>query len=95
MRKALLSSLLLVMLLLSACGSKTTATPVTPTTAPTAATGVATPAGAKPGECQVAANPIFRPQPASAATYAPISAADHIEGPDTALITLIEYSDFT
>lgn len=94
MRKALLSSLLLVMLLLTACGSKTTATPVTPTTEPTSATA-ATPAGAKPGECQVAANPIFKPQPASAAVYAPISSSDHIEGSDTALITLIEYSDFT
>jgi hypothetical protein len=94
MRKALLSSLLLVMLLLSACGSKTTATPVTPTTAPTAATA-ATPAGAKPGECQLAPSPIFVAQPASAAVYAPISTSDHIEGSDTAVMTLIEYSDFT
>jgi len=87
MRKILVASLLLVTILLSACGNKT-ATPTTPS-----ATVEPTPVGAKPGECQLTAA-IFQPQPA-AATYAPISVSDHILGPDTALMTVIEYSDFT
>lgn len=88
MRKILVASLLLVTILLSACSSKT-ATPTTPT--PTVTTVVT---GAQPGQCQVAPA-ILKAQPASAATYAPISAADHVRGPDTAQMTIIEYSDFT
>jgi len=89
MRKILVASLLLMTILLSACSGKSTVT-TTPTPSGTA---VPTPVGAKPGECQIAPS-IFQPQPA-AATYAPISASDHVLGPDTALMTIIEYSDFT
>jgi ABC-type transport system substrate-binding protein len=88
MRKILVASLLLVTILLSACGSKT-ATPTAST--PTVTTAVT---GALPGQCEVAPS-VFQLQPASAATYAPIGASDHIEGPDTAVMTVIEYSDFT
>ena len=88
MRKILIASLLLVTILLSACGTKT-ATPIAPT--PTVTTAIT---GAQPGQCQFPAA-YLQPQPASAATYAPISASDHIEGPDSAVMTVIEYSDFT
>jgi hypothetical protein len=89
MRKILVASLLLITILLSACGSKATATPITPT--PTVEAALA---GAQPGQCQVSPA-LFQPQSASVATYAPISNTDHIEGSDTAVMTLIEYSDFT
>ena len=88
MRKILVASLLLVTILLSACGSKT-ATPIAPT--PTVTTAVT---GAQPGQCDVAPA-VLTAQPASAATYAPISASDHVKGPDSAVMTVIEYSDFT
>jgi hypothetical protein len=88
MRKMMVAYLLLMTILLSACGSKTTATSIAPT--PTVTTAVT---GAQPGQCRLTPS-MFQPQP-GAATYAPISANDHILGPDTALMTVIEYSDFT
>ena len=88
MRKILVASLLLATILLSACGSKTTATPTTstPTVEPTLA-------GAAPGQCQLSPT-LFEPR-STEATYAAIGTTDHILGPDTALMTILEYSDFT
>jgi hypothetical protein len=89
MRKIWLSSLLLVVLVLTACKGNTTVTPTaTPTTAPTEIPG------AKPGECQVASSLFPAPRPASAAVYAPITASDYSKGPADATMTIIEYSDY-
>jgi cyclophilin family peptidyl-prolyl cis-trans isomerase/protein-disulfide isomerase len=66
------------------------------TAATTAATAEPTPTAAvAPGQCKVTTTLFPDPKSASAATYAPISASDFIEGPDTAPMTLIEYADFT
>jgi hypothetical protein len=89
MRKIWLSSLLLVVLVLTACKGNATATPTaTPTSAPTEIPG------AKPGECQVASSLFPAPRPASAAVYAPITASDYSKGPADATMTIIEYSDY-
>lgn len=91
MRKIGLISLLLVVLILTACQGKTTTPTPTPSVAPTEAPIV----GAKPGECLVASSLFPSPRPSSAAVYAPITADDHTKGPADATMTIIEYSDFT
>ena len=91
MRKVILPSLLLIAVLLSACGAKSTTAISTPTPAVTVQP---TPVGAKPGECELSPS-FFQARSAAEATYAPISSTDHVLGPDTALMTVIEYSDFT
>jgi curli biogenesis system outer membrane secretion channel CsgG len=89
MKNFLLASLLGIMVALSACTKSTAATTPTPTVQ-----AQATVSGAKPGECQVVTSSVFQPQP-NAATYAPISNTDHTLGSDIAVMTIIEFSDFT
>jgi cyclophilin family peptidyl-prolyl cis-trans isomerase/protein-disulfide isomerase len=103
MRK-LWAPIILLSMLLSSCNVMSAARPTvtvvassTPAaTAITTATAepTSTPATA-PGECKVSSQTIFNQKSADAATYAPISSSDFIEGPDTAVMTLIEYADFT
>jgi len=90
MRKILVASLLLITILLSSCSNKTTATATPTTSTPTVEPTLA---GAAPGQCQLSPT-LFEPRPTEA-TYAAIGATDHILGPDTALMTILEYSDFT
>lgn len=101
MRKILFSAALLSLLVLTACAKTASTTPTVaaeptitaaPTSAATAATEVV---GAKPGECQVTSS-IFPPEKSDEwRKFAPISASDYVQGPENAVMTIIEYSDFT
>jgi curved DNA-binding protein CbpA len=77
-------------------GNPTAQVAAEPTNALTpASTAVKEIVGAKPGECQVAPS-IFPPEKgAEWQTYAPISASDYVKGPENAVMTIFEYSDFT
>jgi len=103
MRK-LWAPIILLSMLLSSCSVMSAARPtVTVVTSPTPAatansTAAAQPtptAATAPGQCKVTSTLFPAPKSADAATYAPISTSDFIEGPATATMTLIEYADFT
>ncbi len=81
MRKTALFLLMVLAMVLTACKG-TTSTPA------------ATPSPTPNPDCQLTA-PILQPKDASAVTYAPITADDHVLGPENATLTVIEYSDFT
>ncbi len=89
-RNLWISTLILVAVLLSACGAQTVATP---TAAPTQA---ATPTGdgsaAEVPVCQTYR--LLTEKPEAAKTMPPITAQDWKIGPDNAYLALIEYSDF-
>jgi len=99
MRKIAFPIALLTLLVLTACAKNDaipsfapTATAGVPTAAPTTGTEIA---GAKPGECQVTGS-IFPPEKgAEWLTFAPVSTGDFVRGPENAVMTIIEYSDFT
>lgn len=72
--------------LLTACVGRnpTTSTPVPPTNT--------VPPTSRPG-CTVI-SPMPTPGPTQRSLFPPVSDADWVRGPDTASITIIEYSDF-
>jgi uncharacterized lipoprotein YajG len=91
MRKIALVFLLVPIFILSACKTTTSSSGSSQATL-TPTTGVPTMAP----DCQVVTGSIFPgPKDASAATYAPISADDHVIGSENATMTVIEYSDYT
>lgn len=98
MRKLMLSVAMLTLLVLAACGKATPTVEPTPTAAaeptalPTAGEQIV---GAKPGECQVTQSLFPEPRGVEFQTYAPISASDYVKGPADAVMTIIEYADFT
>ena len=98
MRKQLVIFVLLLSVVLSAC-AKTTATP---TSQPTAAAPAATSALEVPSSSDLAAPDSGctvvakqpTPGPTQLSLYPPVTKEDHVKGPDTAKVTIIEYSDF-
>lgn len=106
MRKLWPIVLLIGVLALSACGQApaTTAAP-TATTAPAktpvsgGATSVPTlvplPTSSGPAECHTSAVvPFGTPNPTQAAAIPPVTENDWVLGPETASVTIIEYSDY-
>ena len=99
MRKIAFPIALLTLLVLTACANNDalpnfapTSTEGVPTAAPTAGTEIV---GAKPGDCQVTGS-IFPPEKgAEWQKFAPINSSDYVQGPENAVMTIIEYSDFT
>lgn len=93
MRKVWIFVALLALLALSACGKivpAATATPE-PTVAPTAAAGEVSTTPTEP--CSVV-NTFPTPRTFEEVNLAPITAEDHAFGPEDAMLTLVEYSDF-
>jgi hypothetical protein len=99
MRKIAFPIALLTLLVLTACANNDalpnfapTSTEGVPTAAPTAGTEIV---GAKPGDCQVTGS-IFPPEKGTEwQKFAPINSSDYVQGPENAVMTIIEYSDFT
>ena len=96
MRKQILSLLLLVSVVLSACAKSTpTSLPTFP--APAATTVLEVPQTsaleAPDSGCTVIARQPT-PGPTQASLFPPVTKDDHVKGPETAKVTIIEYSDF-
>jgi len=98
--KRALPLLLLVAVLLAACGGQSTATKWAPTStkaaAPTATASAVTPTALPaptvtplPNGCQTVS---LLPEPDPA--FPPVSKTDWVKGPETARITILEFSDF-
>lgn len=104
MRKTLFSLTFVLALLLSACGQASpTATP-SGSTSQGSSGATATPGvqptvdfqASGPAVCKVDASPFTFPAPVSGPVpFAPITDKDWIRGPETATLTIVEYSDFT
>ncbi len=87
MRKQWIFFALLAVIILSSCGKSAAPTPTAaPTTAPTQVAGPA-------ADCTVVSSFPDPTDPASV-KLAPISASDWSRGPENAILTLIDYSDF-
>ncbi len=107
MRKLWPIVLLIGVLALSACGQATATSTAAPTatTAPvntpesSGATSVPTlaplPTSSGPAECRTSAVvPFGTPDPTQAAAIPPITENDWVLGPETASVTIMEYSDY-
>lgn len=93
-RNLWVSTIILMAMLLSACGAAGKSTP-TATAVATEAVNTPSDAGAgtsTPTECRV--DHIFTEQPEAAEALPPVTDADWKLGPDNAFMTIIEYSDF-
>ena len=96
MRKHILIIVLLASVVLSACAKST------PTSMPTFAAPAPTTVLEVPQSSQLEApdsgcTVIARqptPGPTQASLFPPVTEDDHVKGPDTAKVTIIEYSDF-
>jgi hypothetical protein len=92
--------------LLAACGgaapAETTQVAPSPSAPPQAPTEVPIPAQAEPAATSAAVSPtgctVVSPQPTPGPTeqsiFPPVGAEDWVLGPDTAPVTILEYSDF-
>ncbi len=103
MRKPWPLFVFMVLLALSACAPQAVVTPTAtqaPTTvsaAPTAAAGDPTQVqfqASGPATCTSRSGKAIEPNPTIAALFPPITEQDHILGPASAKMTIIEYSDF-
>ncbi len=86
MSKRLKLPLLALILLLTACGEKPyiTSTPIPPTI---------TVASVSRAGCTVV-SPVPTPGPTQPSLFPPVSEQDWARGPSSALVTIVEYSDF-
>ena len=96
MRKNFVIFVLLVSVVLSACAKSTpTSVPTFGAPPPTAVLEVpqSSQLEAPDSGCTVVARQPT-PGPTQASLFPPVTEADHVKGPDTAKVTIIEYSDF-
>ena len=96
MKKQFVIFVLLVSVVLSACAkSMPTSLPTFPTPAPTTVLEVpqSSQLEAPDSGCTVVARQPT-PGPTQTSLFPPVTEADHVKGPDTAGVTIIEYSDF-
>lgn len=96
MRKIFLSILVLASVMLSACAKATpTLEPIASLVQPSTQPEVPSSPGLNepPASCTVVTK---RPtqSPTEESLFPPVSEDDHVRGPETAKLTLIEYSDF-
>ena len=98
MRKNILTLLVLASVALSACAQSTAAPTSVPTlAAPAATTALEVPASSALNQPQSGCTVVAKrptPGPTQASLFPPVTEDDHVRGPDTAKVTIIEYSDF-
>ncbi len=99
MRKIVLLFLMLIAVVLSGCLPQTQASPTSTTTtvahpAPTTVVTVPAQASILPDSGCTVITQKPTPGPTAETIYPPITGADWIKGPDTAKVTILEYSDF-
>jgi len=94
MKKTVLYLLLVVSMLLAGCSDSTTAT--TPAEANTPKPPISVPATVASGttmDCTVISQEPT-PGPTAESLFPPVTENDWVRGPDTASVTILEYSDF-